>query len=212
MSSLPMGEDVGMASKRRQPKASTAQSILDVAERLVQVRGFNGFSYADFASELDVTKASLHYHFPGKAQLGEALIARYSTRFAERLEAIDSVGGDARAKLDAYAAIYADVLRDHRMCLCGMLAADYDTLPEPMRDAIVRFFDQNEAWLTAVLELGEEEGTLRLSGSAQEAAQAIVSGLEGAMLIARPYGDVARFDAASTRLLNSLISTAPSEG
>ena len=37
--------------------------ILDVAERLAQTRGFNGFSYADIATELDVTKASLHYHF-----------------------------------------------------------------------------------------------------------------------------------------------------
>ena len=44
-----------------------------MAERLVQSRGFNGFSYADVASELGVTKASLHYHYPGKAELGEAL-------------------------------------------------------------------------------------------------------------------------------------------
>jgi len=47
-----------------------------VAERLVQVRGFNGFSYADIAAELHITKASLHYHFATKADLGEALIAR----------------------------------------------------------------------------------------------------------------------------------------
>jgi TetR/AcrR family transcriptional repressor of nem operon len=182
----------------------TASRILDVAERLVQVRGFNGFSYADVASELDVTKASLHYHFPGKAELGEALIARYGARFAQALEDIDSEGGDALAKLQAYAAIYADVLRDRRMCLCGMLAAEYDTLPAPMREAIVGFFDANEAWLTGVLEQGREEGALRLDGSASDAAQTIVSGLEGALLIARPYGDIARFEAASTRLLTGL--------
>jgi TetR/AcrR family transcriptional repressor of nem operon len=56
--------------------ASTAERTLDVAERLLQVRGFNGFSYADIAAELGVTKASLHYHFPSKAELGDALIAR----------------------------------------------------------------------------------------------------------------------------------------
>jgi TetR/AcrR family transcriptional repressor of nem operon len=33
----------------------------------VQIRGFNGFSYADVAGELSLTTASLHYHFPGKA-------------------------------------------------------------------------------------------------------------------------------------------------
>jgi TetR/AcrR family transcriptional regulator, transcriptional repressor for nem operon len=61
----------------------TPSRILDVAERLVQERGFNGFSYADVAGELEVTKASLHYHFAGKAELGEALIGRYAARFAD---------------------------------------------------------------------------------------------------------------------------------
>jgi TetR/AcrR family transcriptional regulator, transcriptional repressor for nem operon len=148
---------------------------------------------------------------PGKAELGEALIGRYASRFADALEQIDRRGVDPPAKLDAYARIYADVLRDRHMCLCGMLAADYETLPQPMRDAVIRFFDDNEAWLTAVLERGQEEGSLRLGGSATEAAQAIVSGLEGALLIARPYGDVARFQAAATRLLTSLASAAPPE-
>jgi TetR/AcrR family transcriptional repressor of nem operon len=204
-----MREDVPMARTRQRDSADTAARILDVAERLVQSRGFNGFSYADVASELKITKASLHYHFAGKAELGKALIGRYADRFENALEEIDGRGGDAPAKLAAYARIYADVLRARRMCLCGMLAADYDTLPKPMRDAVIRFFDENEAWLTGVLEQGEEAGTLRLDGPASEAAQALVSGLEGALLIARPYGDVARFQAAATRLLTSLASASP---
>src|SRR3954462_6192034 len=146
-----MQEDVQVTPRGQRDVPDTASRVLDVAERLVQVRGFNGFSYADVASELNVTKASLHYHFPGKAELGEALIARYGARFAQALEDIDSDGGDALAKLQAYAAIYGDVLRDRRMCLCGMLAAEYGTLPTPMREAIVGFFDENEAWLTGVL-------------------------------------------------------------
>jgi hypothetical protein len=48
-----------------------------------------------------------------------------------------------------------------------------------------------------------------LSGSPREAAQAIVSGLEGAMLIARPYDDVRRFDSAASRLLASLARDVP---
>jgi len=193
-----------MARTKPRGDADTPARILDSAERLVQIRGFNGFSYADVASELKVTKASLHYHFPGKAELGEALVERYAARFADALSAIDRRGGDAPAKLEAYANIYADVLRDRRMCLCGMLAAEYETLPEPMRKAIIGFFDDSEVWLTNVLEQGQGEGTLHLTGSASDEAQAIVSGLEGALLVARPYGDVARFQAAATRLLGSL--------
>ena len=198
-----------MARKGQRGDGDTASRILDIAERLVQVRGFNGFSYADIASELNISKASLHYHFPGKAELGEALIRRYAERFAGALASIDERGGNASQRLQGYARIYADVLRDRRMCLCGMLAAEYETLPKPMRNAIIGFFDANETWLTRVLEDGEREGVLRLTGTADEEAQAIVSGLEGALLIARPRGDVARFDATATRLLAGLAGAAP---
>ena len=128
----------------------------------MQTRGFNGFSYAHVAAELGITKASLHYHFPGKAELGEALIARYAERFAGALARIDDERPVARDKLDAYVELYADVLSGRRMCLCGMLAAEYETLPAPMADAIVRFFDANQAWLTGVLEAGRADGSLSL--------------------------------------------------
>jgi TetR/AcrR family transcriptional regulator, transcriptional repressor for nem operon len=200
-----------MAPTRDRDPVDTATRILDSAERLVQSRGFNGFSYADVAAELGITKASLHYHFAGKAELGQALVERYAARFAAALEAIDARGGAAPAKLSAYSRIYADVLREKRMCLCGMLAADYETLPESMRAAVVRFFDDNETWVAGVFEEGGAEGSLRLDGSTAEAAQALVGGLEGAMLIARPYGEPARFEAAASRLLTSLAGAVPSQ-
>jgi TetR/AcrR family transcriptional repressor of nem operon len=179
----------------------------------VQRRGYNGFSYADVATELGITKASLHYHFATKAELGRALIERYAGRFATALEQIDAAGAGAPARLAAYARVYADVLRQGRMCLCGMLAADYDTLPGPMREAVLAFFDANEAWLAGVFHEGRADGSLRLYGSARDAARALVGGLEGAMLIARPYGDVGRFEATANRLLAGLTAagTAPPE-
>ena len=187
---------------------STRSRILDAAERLVQVRGFNGFSYADVAAELAVTKASLHYHFPSKAGLGEALIARYAERFAGALAAIDARDDAAPTKLDAYASLYGNVLREGRMCLCGMLAAEYETLPTPIRDAVVAFLDENEAWLERVLEQGRADRSLRFSGSATDTARSIVSGLEGTMLVARSYGEVERFETGATRLLACLAGTA----
>src|SRR5580693_9184454 len=105
-----------------QTDSGTADRILDAAEALAQTRGFNGFSYAHIAEQLGITKASLHYHFRGKAELGEALIARYADRFASALEEISNSESDARDKLDAYAKLYSGVLDNGRMCLCGMLA------------------------------------------------------------------------------------------
>ena len=188
----------------------TATRVLDVAERLVQRRGFNGFSYADAASELGITTAALHYHFATKAELGEALITRYRERFGAVLAEIDAQCSDARAKLQAYADAYGDVLRNERMCLCGMLAAEYQTLPEAMQAAVVQFFDENEAWLAAVLRSGRRGDTLRYPGSASEAARMLISALEGAMLIARPYGDLQRFQVAARHHIAAFTTRANS--
>ena len=184
-------------------QTSTAAQILDAAERLVQVRGFNGFSYADVARELGITKAALHYHFASKADLGDALIDRYAERFFDALAHVDP-GSDAVGKLHAYAQLYAAVFRDDRMCLCGMLAADYATLPDPMQDRVVRFFDDNEVWLAGVLEAGREAGTIRFSGPARSVARTLIGGLEGAMLVARPYHDLKRFRDAAALLIAGL--------
>ena len=182
----------------------SAQRILDVAERLVQTRGFNGFSYADIAEALDVTKASLHYHFPAKADLGRRLIERYEQTFLAVLKGIDATGAAPREKLKRYARIYADVLRDNRMCLCGMLASDYATLPKAMKEDVKHFFDENEQWLVAVLEQGRKSGALEFKGSPLDLARVIVGSLEGAMMLARSYGEPARFDTAAERLIASL--------
>jgi TetR/AcrR family transcriptional regulator, transcriptional repressor for nem operon len=206
------GQRAGRASAGRaapagqRDRADTASRILDVAERIVQVRGFNAFSYADVAAELEITKAALHYHFPGKAELGQALITRYAERFAQALAGIESSVPDAPSRLEAYADLYLQVVRDERMCLCGMLASEYPTLPPTMQDAVVRFFEDNEAWLTRILRQGDAEGTLRITGSTADTARMIVSSLEGAVLVTRPRGDVARFESVADYLLAGLRS------
>ena len=182
----------------------SARRILDLAERLIQVRGYNGFSYADIAEAMQVTKASLHYHFPSKAELGRSLMARYTQGFLKALADIDLQAKGPIKKLESYVALYADVLADGRMCLCGMLAAEYATLPAPVCDEVLRFFDANEAWLVAVLEDGRRDGQLVIDGRPIEVARMLVASLEGAMMLARAYGDVERFAQASRRLLAQL--------
>ena len=184
--------------------ADTSDRILDIAERLVQTRGFNGFSYADVAAALGVTKASLHYHFPSKADLGRNLVTRYEQVFLSLLQAIDRSGVGAREKLRRYAKIYADVLRDDRMCLCGMLASDYATLPKGMKEEVKHFFDANERWLAGVLEAGRKAGSLKFKGPAADVARFLVGSLEGAMMLARSYGEPARFDTSAERLIAEL--------
>ncbi|WP_328401776.1 TetR/AcrR family transcriptional regulator [Nocardia sp. NBC_00403] len=189
--------------------SSTRSHILDAAERLVQSRGFNGFSYADIAAELSISKPALHYHFPGKAGLGLALIRRYEHRFFEALSAVDEQSAPQR--LEYYASLYIGVLREQRMCLCGMLAAEYTTLSDPMQRSVVHFFDRNEAWLSEVLTQGRREGTLTFAGSPHQRAHVIIGSLEGAMLVSRLYGNLDILQTTATHLLMGLAPVTAGE-
>lgn len=195
-----MGAKGQSAARAARNRVST-DAILDIAERLVQRRGFNGFSYADIAPEVGITKASLHYHFASKAELGERLIVRYSSRFGTALGQIDDRGVTPVDRLRAYCDLYRSVLAEDRMCLCGVLAAEVETLPAPMRQAVTRFFDDNEAWLAAVLEEGRNAGSLYFAGPPVEVARGVIAALEGAMLVSRSYGTTATLDSVADRML-----------
>jgi TetR/AcrR family transcriptional repressor of nem operon len=193
--------------RNRTPSLSaTARSILAVAERLAQTKGFNGFSYADIAEELQLTKATLHYHFASKAELGRVLVVRYEEAFSAALERIETEACDP---LERYVCLFEDVLVRDRMCLCGMLAAEYSTLPTRMQAELRRFFDRNETWLARQLERARARGKIRFEGSALEAARTLTASLEGAMLLARSYEEPARFTATARGLLRQLRAPEP---
>jgi TetR/AcrR family transcriptional repressor of nem operon len=73
-----------------------------------------------------------------------------------------------------------------------------------MRRSLQHYFDFNEVWLAGVLERGRREGRLRFEGAPREVAALLLGTLEGAMMMARSYGDPARFNAAAKRLLGEL--------
>lgn len=187
-----------MSTKRN---VSTADRILDAAEHLVQVRGFNAFSYADVSRTVGIQKASLHHHFPSKADLGAALVSRYRRVFLDALGEVESSSENAVERLEGYVQLYRAVLRKRRMCMCGMLAADVATLPEPMREGVAGFFAENEAWLSRVLVAGKKRGELRFTGSAASMAAFMVSSLEGAMLVSRGRGELAYLDEVAALIL-----------
>lgn len=179
----------------------TAARILDVSERLVQLRGYNAFSYADIAKAVGVRKASLHHHFATKADLGRALVARYRRTFIDALGTIEEETDGALRRLEQYADLYGTMLRKRRMCMCGMLATDAATLPKPVRDGVAEFFAENIAWLTRVLEQGRKRRELRFTGPASAMATFFLSAVEGAMLVAYGSGEYDRFDGAARQLL-----------
>lgn len=163
---------------------TTADRILDSAQALAQVRGYNGFSYADISAELSITKPSIHHHFPTKAALAEALIARYRERFAVARQQVDDDATGVRQRLLGYAGLYAEVFAEGgRLCLCGVFAVDAESLPSQVRQATAAFFTDQRRWLAGTF---AEAG---LPGArAGAAAEAYLAALEGALLLARAHG------------------------
>ena len=186
----------------------TAARILDVAERLFQRRGYNAVSYADLAAELGLTTAAIHYHFPSKGDLGRAVVARYRRANAKKRAAIRNDASTLRARLQRYVELYAGVLADGGMCLCGVLAADEATLPEPVRREVRGFFDDQTDWLTSILAENTDGGASRLpSGCAspRQVADLLLSTIEGAMLTHRsPRNELNTFRASLRCLIDTL--------
>ena len=92
--------------------------------------------------------------------------------------------------------------------MCGVLAGEYQTLPDPMRAAVIRFFDDNQTWLVHVLDEGLRGPNADVLRVKEDVAQTILVTLEGAMLVARPYGDLGRFTATSQQLILGLTGSA----
>lgn len=182
-------------------RVDTAEQILDVAQVMIQTHGYNAFSYADISVQVGIRKASIHYHFPSKNDLGKEVVARYRETFRKKLDQIERATDNPLSKLERYAQLYLDGLQDEKMCLCGVLAADFNTLPEVVREEVKGFFADSEAWLTKVLIEGCSVGVLCCNASTEIEAQLLLSGLQGAQLTARSYRDVTRFDSIAQRLL-----------
>lgn len=80
-------------------RGDTRQRILDSALHLFAERGYAGTSIRDIAEELEVTKAAVHYHFPSKEQMVQALLEPFVGRFTALVDSLAPGPVDARELL-----------------------------------------------------------------------------------------------------------------
>jgi TetR/AcrR family transcriptional repressor of nem operon len=197
-----MADSTGKPARRI---SGTAERILDIAQRIIQERGYGALSYADIATEMGIAKASLHHHFPTKASLGLAVIERHLERSHLALAEILASTGSQVGQLQRYAEIYQSVLDQKLGCLCGMMTAEFAMLPPAMQAVVREFFDFNEKWLAGVIGRGRTAGELRRSpGSDAEVARSVLSGLQGALMLARSQGDPAMLTGTAAGMIAAL--------
>lgn len=185
---------------------SMQNRILDTAEDFVRRRGYNGFSYSDIAKLTATTKAAIHHHFPRKADLGLVLIHRFMDNELSLMRDIEWEAKSYKDKLLAYFDLYSQSLAEDKMCLCGILAAEHETLPKEMQQALSAFFTAHTHWLTRLLQEGCVEGEFNVNGPGEDHAQAILSTMQGALLIAKLNGDHAAIERAGQAILNQYLA------
>jgi TetR/AcrR family transcriptional regulator, transcriptional repressor for nem operon len=180
-----------------QPKLTVREQVLDHAIRLMMLRGYNGFSYRDLSELVGVKTSSIHYYFPSKDDLVLEAVHQYSGEVMAGLQAIDA-DLPAAAKLAVYTKLFGKTLGNgDQICLCGMLAADIESLPENIREAIQAFFRANESWLAQVLAAGAAEGTLVANGSPESAARTLFAALQGSVVTSRLFHTKSRLEDVS---------------
>jgi AcrR family transcriptional regulator len=172
---------------------NTKRKILDLAEDLLQDKGFNGFSYSHISAALGVKNAAIHYHFPTKEELGCAVIQRYRDRFQLWINNSRVRDQSPEEKLDWFFGIYANTRADKgKVCLAGSLETDFNAIPEAMCKQTQALTRELLSWLEATLKEGRDAGVFHFNGDSACKAALILSSLQGSLQMARALG-TARF-------------------
>ncbi len=168
--------------------ADTREAIMGAARSMVQAEGYNALSFRDLATAVGVKSASVHYHFPTKGDLGEALARRYTEELEGFLAELSASTDDFATLMRRYVAVFRQPLvNENRMCLWGIMAAEHEALPTEVRAELDRFVAANVKWLAGLLAAHGE--------GAEDRATAIFAAIEGAQLVAHGRRDVKVFDA-----------------
>lgn len=182
--------------------ARSRDKLESAAQEMVQRKGINGLSFRTLATEVGIKSSSVHYHFPEKSDLGAALIQRYSQEFFASLEEIAQTGTSLKGKLKSFIDIFEQVGSQNKLCLCGMMAAEFEQLSSENQQLLADYFENTEKWLIRQLEA--HKGDYSAVQNRKVLARMIISSLEGALLLDRIQGSASHISAQRS-VINQVI-------
>ncbi|MEX0492523.1 TetR/AcrR family transcriptional regulator [Raoultella terrigena] len=188
----------------RSPKAN---EIISYTRQLLTSGGYQSFSFADISAKVNIRKASIHHHFPSKAELVKVVVTEYREEARAGMQAMSQQMNDPVAELQAYVDYWASCIREGSspFCICAMLAVELPTLPaEVAREVSGHFADLSE-WLATLLRRGESEKRLRLPVSPANEASLLMATVHGAMLSARAFNDADIFRRIVQPLIDNIV-------
>jgi TetR/AcrR family transcriptional repressor of nem operon len=190
--------------------SQTADEILQCARSLIIAGGYNGFSYADIAEVVGIRKASIHHHFPSKADLVLTLVRRHRESLLMAVAGLEQRFSDPWEQLREYAGYWEACIGDQStpFCVCALLASQNPVLPEEIALEVRAYFRALSQWLTGVMTRGQAAGSLVLARSPADEAEAFMATVHGAMISARAYGQPQMFGLITRPLIERLAASA----
>ena len=179
-------------------RKDTKTQLLDAAQRLVQTRGHNGFSFRHLSQEVGIRTASIHYYFPTKTDLAVALVLRYRKGLDDAMADIAVRKDSLPERLDSTIRLYSDTLTNEaRICLCAALAGEYLSLPRAVRVELQGLIADSEKWMARLLTEGRLRGEIEKDSDPLCLARLWYAALQGALLVSRAAGPEILRDAAA---------------
>jgi|TARA_R110000868_G_scaffold372107_3_gene635933 TetR/AcrR family transcriptional repressor of nem operon len=170
------------------------QELLKAAEDKIRSGGYSNFSFRELAKEVGIKSASVHYHFPTKADLGAEVARQYTDNFIGVLGDPIELKKAGKNPIKVYVAQFRRALfEDNKMCLCGLLGAETDCLPDKVKYETKRFFQLSLSWLQVAHKLNDPIDF-------EQKAANTMSLLEGAMMVSKAVGDNHFFEQATNWL------------
>lgn len=160
------------------------QELIETAYRLIRNKGFDSFSYNDLSLEVGITKASIHYHYPNKEELGLALCDLISDRLDLIKSALDLLPG-AWEKLNFYTQTIKGEQVNNLICPITSLQAEYNVVPASMQRKIKEISQKELAIAAEILQAGQDEKVFYFAGEAMDQAIILVASMKSAILYSR---------------------------
>ena len=196
-------------------------AFIDVAQRLIQVKGYEQMSIQDVLDELDASRGAFYHYFDAKEALLAAVVGRIAATATATLEPI--VADPTLTAIEKFEGIFSSLARwkgERRELMLAILQVwlsdDNAIVRERLRkDTVVLI----APLLATILRQGNAEGTFAVN-SPDDAARVLISVIQGSgdiaseLFFARQAGTVGfdvveRSFAAYTEALERILGVAP---
>ncbi len=158
-------------------------AFLDVAQRLIQTKGYEAMSVQDLLDELEASKGAFYHYFDSKQALLEAVVERFADgAMASLAPVLNDPDLPALAKLEKVFAGIATLKAEQKDLMLAIIEVWDSDGNAIVREKVRRLSERIMVPLfSAVVRQGVDEGTL-LVDSPDETARVLVSLMQGFQL------------------------------